>query len=70
MQDGAVPQSVTKSLLNRKHSHCMSVQTMMQSSKILITICRLDEFLERLVSGRAEYGALWDLMKCLMDKQQ
>ena len=46
MQDAALPQSVTKSLLNRKHSHCMSVQTMKQSSKILITIAGLMNFLE------------------------
>lgn len=32
----------------------------------LVYSCRLDEFLGRFVSFRAEHAALWDLMKCLL----
>lgn len=63
MRDGTLLPSVTKFLLSIKHSQCMSVQTIKQSSKILFTAA---EFLGRFVSGRAEYALLWDLMKCLL----
>lgn len=70
MSDGTLLLSVTKFLLSIKHFIFIlgAVQTIKAEFQDFVFFfnCMPDEFPGRFVSGRAEYAALWDLMKYLL----